>query len=333
MKLLDENNFVENKNGYVNESQHSELKINIWFDLFLVFGIFVIAGIAHQFLVDLQWRTLLMGASGISLFWLILRSPALLKYYLYILPDVRGNHLGYAAGKLAYHKGYVLQADDMRLSLPGDKNEGLLAGNLYEVNYLPRAKMAISARVIQQVGEDQQAREFTVLFGQLLGFTETDIQANRNGELTFDQKLTLLKKSWWVILLVLAIVALALAQILPMLIDPAFLSDSIIFTVIVSGLMFFVIGVIFLSSQDAKNLLALFEGKIEQKEGIVQLAARTTGSGKSQTTHYYLGIGFDFELQIPQHTYEILIDGLFYHIFYTPRTKCLVSVEVLKLTR
>ncbi|MCE9646109.1 MAG: hypothetical protein K8S20_08935 [Chloroflexi bacterium] len=332
MELLDKNNFVENKNGRVTESQKSYLKsgANIWFDLLLIAGIFVFAGYLPRLIIGLPIKIPLMVASGISLLWMLIRSVTLFKYYFRILPDVRENRITLATSKVGFHKRYVLQTEEITLSLPGDKNNGLLAGNLYETYYLPRTRKAISANLFRPGSEAQQAREFMLLFGQLLGFTETDVQANRAGELTPGQKMAILKRGWWVVLLVLFTLALALSQILPMLIDPAFLSDSIFFTICMGGLALLVIGVIFLSSWDATALMALLERKLGQKEGIISVTARTDGSGKSRRTRYYLGIGFDFEMQIPERTYEVLVDGLYCRLYFTPRTKFLASMEVLK---
>jgi hypothetical protein len=334
MNLLDEISFVENKNGRMTEEQISELKkkANIWFDLLLVLGIFVVAGFIARFVYNSSFLIPMLVASGISVVWLLFRSPTLIKHYLLTLPDVRENHIGYATGKLAYHKGYVLQTDEVRLSLPGDKNGGLLAGSIYEACYLPRAKMALSARVKQRVSETQQAREFTLLYGQLLGFTETDTQANRNGEFTSDQKRVILKKGWWILLIILGYLGYVLSLILPMPIDPAFIVDSIIFSTLVCGVAAILPVVVFVSVRDAKNILALFEKRVEQKEGVLQVISRTEGSGKSRATRYYLGMGFDFELQIPERTYEVLIDGPYCRIYYTPRMKYLAGVEVLKLS-
>lgn len=179
------------------------------------------------------------------------------------------------------------------------------------------------------ITESQQAREITLSYGQSLGFTEDDVRANQGGELTAGQKMTILKNGWWAVLLILFTIGFALSQILPMLIDPAFLDDAIIYTILVGGMALFVIGTILISSLDAKNLLALFEKTVEHKEGIVQLTERTSGYGKSRATRYYLGIGFDFELHVPPRTFAILKDNLYCRLYFTPRIKFLASVEVL----
>lgn len=332
MNLLDENNFVENRNGRVVEAQLAELKkkANIWFDLLVLIGAFFLV-IYFKLYKGEAPSIVLWAIAAIFIFsWLAMRLPALIKYYWLALPDARANQLAYATGKLAYNRGYVLQTDDLRLSLPGDKNGGLLAGHHYEVCYLPRAKVVISARVMQPVSAAQQAREFTLLFGQLLGFTDEDIQANRNGEFIFNQKMTIMKRSWWAILLILFIIALALSQIIPMLMHPAFLDDAIMFTVCMGGLTFFVIGAILISSRDATNLLATFERKLDKKAGVVHLSERTTGYGKSRATRYYLGVGLDFELQISRRAYEVLVDGLDCRVYYAPRFKYLASLEVVE---
>lgn len=181
------------------------------------------------------------------------------------------------------------------------------------------------------ITESQQAREFTLLYGQSLGFTEDDIRANQAGELTTGQKKTILKKGWWAVLLILIVVIFSFSRILPFFTPPVFLDDAIIFTILTGGMALFVIGTILISSLDAKNLLALFEKTVERKEGVAEVTERTSGIGKSRSTRYYLGIGFDFELQIPYHTFKVLKDNLYCRLYFTPRIKYLASVEVLRL--
>jgi hypothetical protein len=331
MNLLDENNFAENRNGRVNEAQLAGLKskADVWFDLLALIFAFAFVGYFELYKGAAPTWVIAAISAGFIFFWLTFRLPAVIQYYFLALPDARAQHIAYATGKLAYHRGYVLQTDELRLSLPGDKNEGLLAGNFYEVCYLPRVKVALSARALQPVSAAQQAREFTLLFGQALGFTDEDIQANRGGEFTFNQKMTVVKRGWWAILLIALILALAVAQIAPMLTPPAFLDDAIIFTICVGGLAFFLIGVILISSRDAKNLLSLFERKLEQKEGFGLVSKRTTGFGKSQQTQYYLALGGDFELQISRRAYAALPNGLRYRVYFTSRFKYLAGLEVL----
>ena len=177
--------------------------------------------------------------------------------------------------------------------------------------------------------ESQQAREITLSYGKALGFNEDDIRANQRGELTVAQKKAILRNSRWAVLLILFIIAYTVWKLLPMLIDPAFLLDAIIFTVLEFGFALFLIGVVLISSQDAKALLALFEKTVEQREGLVRLNERDSGYGKTRTTRYYLSTGIDFELQIPHRTFLILKEYLYCRVYFTPRTKYLASVEVL----
>ena len=333
MKLLDGTNFTENKNGRVSQVQYAELQkgANIWFDVLLFAGIIALVGFFSVIEPGLPRTIPALVGLGIFALWMVVRIPTLFKHYLVVMPDMRENRLAFATGKLAYHRKYILQTDEARLSLPGDKNEGLLAGNLYEVYYLPRAQMVISARMMQLVSEAQQGREFTSLFGKLLGFSETDIQSNRNGEFTFNQKMIIIKKSWWLFLTLLFSLGFVLWALGPALIPSTLAGDTtIIFWLLCPGVVTILVFVLILGGlKDGGNLLALFERTVEKKEGIACLSERTSGYGKSRTTHYYLGID-NFELQISQRAHEVLVDGLYYRVYYTPRLKYLASLEVLK---
>jgi hypothetical protein len=331
MNLLDENNFVENKNGRISQAQFAELQTgaNIWFDVLLLAGIAAIVGGVSFIEPRLSWT--IPGSIGLGIFalWMFFRTPVLIKHYLMVMPDVRANQLVYASGKLAFHRKYVLQTEEARLSLPGDKNEGLLAGNYYEVCYLPRTRMAISARLTQPVSKANQAREFTLLFGQLLGFTEEEIQANRNSEFTASQKITIIKKNWWLFFTTLIALGYVLWALGPALIPSALMGDTtIIFWLICPGaITLLTLILIFGGMKDVRNLFALSERKVEQKEGAIHLWERTSTHGKSRTTHYYLSVN-KLELQISQHVYEVLINDLYCRVYYTPRFKYLASLEV-----
>jgi hypothetical protein len=113
---------------------------------------------------------------------------------------------------------------------------------------------------------------------------------------------------------------------------PAFIDDAIIFTIINFGLIFFILGVLYLSAFGARGVFtALLGQKIEQVEGVAHISSRTSGVGKSRRTQYFLEIYQAVSLEIPEQVYDVLVDGLYYRIFYVPRTRYLVSAEALKL--
>jgi hypothetical protein len=100
--------------------------------------------------------------------------------------------------------------------------------------------------------------------------------------------------------------------------------------------MIFLVGAIYLSSIDAKGVFtALLGRKIEQVEDIACTTSRIVSTITSQKEYYCLEISFEISqiisLEIPKRVYDGLVDGLYYRIFYAPRTKYLVSVEVLNM--
>jgi len=189
MKILDENFFNENKNGRVNAAQLDELKskANIWLDLIGYSIGIAIVGLIFKFRMDFSWLIIAALLLGVVLIFSLYHSATLIKYYWLALPDARAKRLALASGKLSYDNGYFFQTEDESLFLLGDKNSGLMLGDVYEVYYLQRAKIAVSASVKQSADESQKIREFNALYAQVLGFTEADLEANRDGKLSPNQ--------------------------------------------------------------------------------------------------------------------------------------------------
>lgn len=335
MSILDPKLFAENQNGRVVELQLSALKekASPGLDLLLFTAALALAGFIGVLTNDgTVWITILIIVLVAILAWLRLRLPAFITYYFLALPDARENNPAYTIAKLDYRNGYTLQAEDVHLTLAGDGNAGLIAGNMYGVYYLPRAKVAISARIQQDVGEAQQAREFTGLFGKVIGFTEDELAANRAGKFPLAQRLKIVRKNWFIVLAFALITAYTLWQVIPMLVNPAFLDDAILFTICNLGLLFFLAGVIYLSSIGAKGVLAaLVGGKVKQVEGIAYTAARTVTTISSRREYYYLEIPGAISLEISKRVYDVLMDGLSCRICYSAHPRYLVSVEVLNV--
>jgi hypothetical protein len=333
MNLLDENNFAENRNGHIGDSQLAELKkqANIWLDLFLLISVFAIVGFIKMLANDVSWIIILFIALGSFLLWFGLRLPVLYKYYFLILPDVRNENIAHTTAKLDYRNGYILQAEDIRFSLGDDKNSGLMAGNVYEVYYLPRAKVALSARVQQSAGESQQAHEFTLLIQKVIRFSDEELAANRNGEFPSTQRWKILQKNWLWVLVIVVISAFTLWQIIPMWVPPMYIDDAIIFTIMSLGLMLFILVVLYFATFGVRGVFtALLGQKIKQAEGVARVSSRISGYGKSQKTHYFLEIFQAVSLEIPERVYDVLVDGLYYRVFYLAGTKYLLSAEVLR---
>jgi hypothetical protein len=182
------------------------------------------------------------------------------------------------------------------------------------------------------INESQQAREFTLLIQKVIGVSEEDLAANRNGEFPSAQRLKILQKNWLWVLVFVVIIAYFLWQVFSMWLPPTFIDDAVIFTIINLGLMFFILGVLYFTTFGTRGVFtALLGQKVEQVEGVAHISSRTSGVGKSRRTQYFLEIYQAVSLEIPEQVYNVLVDGLYYRIFYVPRTKYLVSAEVLKL--
>jgi hypothetical protein len=334
MNLLDESNFVENRNGHIGDSQLAELKkqANIWLDLFLLISVLAIVGFIKMLANEVPWFIILFIALGSFLLWFGLRLPVLYKYYFLVLPDVRNENIAHTTAKLDYRHGYVLQAEDVRFSLVDDKNSGLMAGNVYEVFYLPRAKVALSARVQQTVNESQQAHEFTLLIQKVIRFSDEELAANRNGEFPSTQRWKILQKNWLWVLIIVVISAFTLWQMIPMWVPPMYIDDAIIYTIMSLGLMLFILVVLYFATFGVRGVFtALLGQKIKQAEGVAHISSRTSGVGKSRRTSYFLEIYQVISLEIPERVYDVLVDGLYYRVFYLAGTKYLLSAEVLGL--
>jgi hypothetical protein len=194
-ELLNETNFIENKNGRLSEAQMAMLTGNLswrnWLLMFLILAIVLGAGVF--FSVDQVYR---MGALIASVVIVLVGTVFFYSpvYSYQILSEVRKNNIAYAVGKIDYRRnGYILQTDEVSLSLPFELQKGFAAGNTYEVFYLPSPKLLLAARLQKEVSLSQQGHELTNLLGKAFGFSEEELEANRNGDLSASQKVKILK--------------------------------------------------------------------------------------------------------------------------------------------
>jgi hypothetical protein len=176
-----------------------------------------------------------------------------------------------------------------------------------------------------------QAHELTLSIGKVVGFTEEDLNANRNGEFPLEQRQKILLKNWWVVLIMALAAAYTLWMVIPMwLPSPAFIDGAVCFSVLNFGLLFFVLSVLYISAYGARGVFAALLGrKIEQGEGIALLSSGESGFGKSRRAYHTLTIPKAIFWEIPERIYNVLETGLCYHIYYVPRTRYLLSLEVL----
>jgi hypothetical protein len=265
--------------------------------------------------------------------WLIFCSSKLIRYHAHVLPDIRENNLAYAVGTFY---GCVINTDDGRLFLSDYKSSGLSVWYTYEVHYLPRAKLAVSASLLKRMEESQ----ITALSAKQAGFTESDLEANRNGRLSFKQRILFLQRNW-LILPVLVLIVLNLWSFLSLPFmggNPAnleFYRSMWGWTcgfAILMGLIFVVVQGF---SDNRKKFSALFERKVLQTEGVLYAytfdSVSTDSEDRKTITAVYRARISDTQLEVTQNVYEVLPNEIFCRVYFTARTKYLLSWEALRI--
>lgn len=243
--------------------------------------------------------------------------------------DRRNNAIRQTQGRVLFDRnGYFLEADGRRLKLPApEQTGGLLPGAMYRVFYLEESGLVLSAEEVFPPAPAQIRTALNEILAQVNAFRAEDLAANRNGEVTPAQRIKPLGQSLTGIISSLAAFgfgAFFYFQIVPEIQDPAalfMLMGPALFLV-----LFFLLGLLMALS----GLLDMAFPSIASIEGKAHKQKRT-GGGRSRSTRYYYVIG-NQHFQVSRRAYNALVEGLTYRIYYLPRTRKLVSIEVLDLT-
>ncbi len=230
-----------------------------------------------------------------------------------LIQDLAEGRVAQDAGQVIFsRRGYVaIVAGRSLRARDGRKNVKPVPGD-YSFSYLPRSRRLLSAEYLpgQQSGYPNAA--FLSVLAKANHFSMNDLHINAQGRLSRRQ-------SWWLArsfsLAMLALIVGAVFAFWPT--NPLHLAG--VWSVsLVLGLLALIAYISF------KRLQDLLSGRVNVLEGMV---TTDTASDREDTTYYYIINGKRFS--VSQLAYRALVPGLRYHVYCTPYSGILISIEPL----
>jgi hypothetical protein len=191
-----------------------------------------------------------------------------------------------------------------------------LAPGAYRFYYLPRSGHVLSAEPLPAMSILGAESGLNQTLRRVHGFSQADLEANREGRLGAGQALRLLLSAGGLALVTLVVVGLIGTLAWGIFADN---EGSPI------GLAFGLIGVIvglMLGWTMLKLMLDLFSGRVEQASGVGTRSIRP--AGRSTTYYYHIG-GQRFT--VSYRGYQALVPDQVYRLYYVPRSRRLVGIE------
>lgn len=236
--------------------------------------------------------------------------------------DLQNNSIRIAQGTLAYaNRGYVFRTGERDLATPTGQSSGLLPGTRYNVYYLEESGIILSAMEIAPATPTEISNALQDILAQVNGFSLEDLNQNRNGEIAPGQRMKPLAQA--IFGGIFGLVALGMgaavfftsestSRNLPTLIMPA----------VILGIFLLVGGWLFVNAA-----LDMTVSPLDQVEGEGRKESRRSGGKNRRTNYYYMVNNHSFQVNFE--AYNALVDGQRYRVYYLPRTRKLLSIEVL----
>lgn len=341
LNLLDPDGVAANRAGRISEAQKQRLNTAVEWNqgcaAVLVLPMAVVLGMFALFHLTESAENrlallLALGFGGLALFLLSISAAGFWNVFSALQRvnrDRRNNAVRQAQGRVSFdHKGYFLEADGRHLKLPApEQTGGLLPGAVYRVFYLEESGLVLSAEEVFPPSPAQVRAALNEILAQANGFSVEDVAANRNGEVTPAQRIKPLPQL--VSGVVFSLVALAFGSFFYFQIVPEIEDSAALLMLVVPALflaIFFLLG----GWMALSGLLDVSFPTVASIAGKARKEKRTSG-GRSRSTRYYYVIGNEY-FQVSRRAYNALVENLTYRIYYLPRTRKLISMEVLDLT-
>lgn len=223
-------------------------------------------------------------------------------------------------GELVFHKNeYQIQVENFFMALPPSENAcGLLPGTAYQVYYLSESHQLLSIEEPGPVPFLPVQEGMNKLLQRFHKFGLDELDANNQGQITPGQRLKLLPRA-------VGGAFLCLGILMALLVDLAtgLTLSSTIFPLIVAALGFYYGWVAFANALSDLLVQAPMEisGRIQKKLKVVR-------NGRYQTAeHFY--VTENQSLQVSYTAYQVLLPDLTYRIFYLPKTRTILSMEMI----
>jgi len=253
--------------------------------------------------------------------------------------DVSHNNIRSDTGEIIFQgSAYRVSVQGKSLKLPFDSKAGLEPGVAYRFYYLQKSGFVISADALSIDPELESVSGLSDVLAEVHAFNKEALLENRRGVLSKGQARKLsepLLLGVFLILFTLGVGFFTLArdnevsravsesrQVLEF-VKQVNLGTLIILTVVLGA---GVVGVYLLitSLQDIfSRSVVSWEGR-----GLRTYRQDTDTDGSTQTRYYYVIGGKEF--RVDEKAYEAFEDGRTYRVYFTPRRKKMVNLEVLE---
>jgi hypothetical protein len=295
----------------------SVISLMVWLLAPIPLGIFALylAWQLAQAQVGVAWIgvILMLGIAALvaGLFWWLAVMPFIRRARL--RHDLSEGLIAQAEGQVIFERsGYVARANGrLLLATDGSREIGLMPGP-YRFYFLPRMGWLLSAEALGPLMAVQPHAGVLDALAQAHHFDLSDLAANRQGQLSTRQRLGLTRG-----VVGLQVVTLgALALLVWMLVSAP---QTEPWSALILGLI--LAGIAYATYRRVNDLLG---GQVVWLEGVI---SRVEDSSGDSSSYYYVLAGQRFS--VSSTAYAALVESLRYRLYYTPRTKKLVSIEPL----
>ena len=336
VNLLNEQAFAANQRGQITPEQQKEFSSISWMRVVgLVFviallgcvlglGIFSLVGWAGtrslgNILLSLLFALIFLAVS-FSIAYSILQP---IRRRAVIQRDYENGGMRQGEGQLVYgKKGYSFDLGNgmTTLPLPANQSNGLVPGTIYQVYYFEGSGYLLSAKAARPANPTQVASALNDILAMVNRFSAEDLLANCQGQVTTGQRAKLIPNLFMGIF----IIALGVLFFVPFGMTFASSRNTLTMLLLTAFFVIFpVIGLFIIF----KALSEMAFPTLKSLDGVGFKGQRVVHTGKSSYVEYFYTIqGQRFVVNHRAHT--ALVDGLNYRIYYLPRSKKMLSIEV-----
>ncbi|CAG0932285.1 hypothetical protein TFLX_02520 [Thermoflexales bacterium] len=257
----------------------------------------------------------------------------LLRQAAHLQQDLHAPEIQSATGQLVLEeRGYMADISERRLPLPPNRGQ-LLPGITYQFYYLPQSGAVLSAEEIQTPDAAMAREHLTDLLAQANQCDADALTANRQGRLATRQASRLFK-TFVQGLILSAISTGVVAVFLVTFLAPPNLAigirlPGVAFAVLFGGLFVWAgVSQVLRAALDLMaNRVVCVEGPVQKQIKVSRTHSARGGPRRTSRRFYYLINSQRF--QVSERAYHALIEDLPYWLYYTPRSKLLMSIEPL----
>jgi hypothetical protein len=317
-------NLAANRKGQITEDQRQFARLHNSYLNYITFGMIFVAaiGVGAIFTVrdsaDFPQTVLVMTVIG-GVIGIAIGVPLTQAFVAQrrLERDLTTGNVEQSQGRIYWRANtYVAEADGRRLRTqhgltlePGD----------YMLYYLPHSRWLVGAEKL--AGETDTNSGFQRTLARLLHCDLSALEQNRAGRLSDSQRwwLTLFAGGFLGLAFVLFVVALLIGFNVLTHLGQANPFGGLILFVLPSG-----IGVL-LTLQGLPLLRDLLANTVRIAEGGGKRS--TTGGARNMTVYFHVG---QERFVVPPAVYNGIVEGVRYRLFYTPKARRIVNVEVVK---